>query len=246
MSVLTVGKVYIPYGVRYSATALHRRIVVTPEHVEVVVPKGTTEAQIADYIHRKRRWVYDQLAYMKEVIAARPAISKYITGAKIHFRGRRMRLTVSATPETNVPRLRYRHGFHVDVPEGLTPQMNDFLVEMELRLWLKRQVRADVKQIIGLICKQNGLKPKGFRIKDQKRLWGSCGKDRIININWLLVFAPKAVLEYAVVHELCHLKHRNHSKEFWNLVESIQFDYQSRKHWLDKNDDILSWQGLTG
>lgn len=244
MSVLTVGKVDIPYGVRYSATALHRRIVVTPEHVEVVVPKGTTEAQIADYIHRKRRWVYDQLAYMKEVIAARPAISKYITGAKIPFRGRRMRLTVSATPEAHVPRLTYRHGFHVDVPDKLTPQMNDFLVEMELRLWLKRQVRADVKQIIGLVGKQNDLKPKGFRIKEQKRLWGSCGKDRIININWLLIFAPKAVLEYAVAHELCHLKHRNHGKEFWALVERIQPDYRNRKKWLDDNEYVLSWNGL--
>jgi predicted metal-dependent hydrolase len=53
------------------------------------------------------------------------------------------------------------------------------------------------------------------RIKDQKHVWGSCGPDRIVNLNWHLIFAPKTVLEYAVVHELCHLRHRNHDRSFW-------------------------------
>jgi predicted metal-dependent hydrolase len=73
-------------------------------------------------------------------------------------------------------------------------------------------------------------------------MWGSCGQDRQIHLNWHLIFAPRPVFEYAVVHELCHLKHRNHEPEFWQLVGSILPDWQSRKDWLDKNENMLGWE----
>lgn len=241
---LNVGKIEIPYHVRFSEKAKYRRIVVTPGQVEVIVPSGTTEPQIADYIHRKRRWVYDQVQKMKELMAARPAVSKYITGAKIPYRGRNMSLTVTKSPSTSIPKLTYKNGFYVEIPEGLTPQMGDFLVEMEIRFWLKRRIRTDVKEIVSKLGKRHGLVPKTIRVKEQKHLWGSCGKDRIININWMLIFAPKPVLEYAVVHELCHLKHRNHGPDFWALVGEVISDYEIKKHWLDRNESLLGWDSL--
>jgi len=81
------------------------------------------------------------------------------------------------------------------------------------------------------------LFPKGFRIKDQKHLWGSCGKDNIININWKLIQAPKQILEYVVVHELCHLKHRNHSDAFWTLVGSVFPEVDRCKRWFGSNEE---------
>lgn len=90
----------------------------------------------------------------------------------------------------------------------------------------------------------HGLRPRAIRIKDQKHLWGSCGADRIVNLNWHLVFAPKTVLEYAVVHELCHLRHRNHGPEFWGLIGSILPDWEVRKAWLDQNEHFLNLQTL--
>ena len=73
-------------------------------------------------------------------------------------------------------------------------------------------------------------------------MWGSCGQDRQVNLNWHLVFAPKPVLEYAVVHEICHLRHRNHDPEFWQLVGQILPDWEARKVWLDRNEHLLGWE----
>lgn len=104
---------------------------------------------------------------------------------------------------------------------------------------LKRQIKNDVREIVGRYTRKHGLCPKRVRVKDQKHLWGSCSKDGTIHLNWHLVYAPKAVLEYAVLHELCHLKYRTHCDEFWGMVEIIMPDFESRKEWLDKNEHLM-------
>ena len=91
--------------------------------------------------------------------------------------------------------------------------------------------------LIWVYCKKLQLFPKGSRIKDHKHLWGSCGKDNIININWKLIQAPKQIIEYVVVHELCHLKFRNHSDAFWVFLSSVFPEIDRCKRWLDSNEE---------
>ncbi len=76
-------------------------------------------------------------------------------------------------------------------------------------------------------------------IKNQKTKWGSCSTKRNLNFNWKLIFAPLEVLEYVVIHEVCHLKEMNHSPRFWKLVEQECPQYKSHKKWLRKNGDTI-------
>lgn len=69
-------------------------------------------------------------------------------------------------------------------------------------------------------------------IRDQKSRWGSCSSRGTLSFNYRLIFAPPAVLDYVVVHELCHLTHMNHSRDFWNMVGTIMPDYKARRGWL--------------
>lgn len=71
-----------------------------------------------------------------------------------------------------------------------------------------------------------------IQIKEQKSRWGSCSSKGNLNFNWRLVLMPQEVLDYVVVHELCHLRYMNHSKEFWAYVEEIMPDYMRWKKWL--------------
>ncbi len=77
-------------------------------------------------------------------------------------------------------------------------------------------------------------------IRDQKSRWGSCSSRGTLSFNYRLVFAPPKVLDYVVVHELCHLTHMNHSKDFWSMVERIMPEYKEYKKWLREHGPELN------
>ena len=76
-------------------------------------------------------------------------------------------------------------------------------------------------------------------IRDQKTRWGSCSSNGTLSFSFRLMMAPPRVLDYVVVHELCHLTHMNHSKEFWNMVQTILPDYKEHRKWLKENGHTL-------
>ncbi len=76
-------------------------------------------------------------------------------------------------------------------------------------------------------------------VRDQKTRWGSCSAKGTLSFNWRLILAPPAILDYVVVHELCHLTHMDHSTEFWQAVESVYPDYRSARKWLKEHGQEL-------
>ena len=77
-------------------------------------------------------------------------------------------------------------------------------------------------------------------IRDQKTRWGSRSSSGTLSFNYRLLYAPPRVLDYVVVHELCHITHMNHSKEFWNMVASILPDYKECRLWLKEHGAELN------
>ncbi|MGN0471888.1 MAG: M48 family metallopeptidase [Lachnospiraceae bacterium] len=86
---------------------------------------------------------------------------------------------------------------------------------------------------------ETGLPYRTISIRDQKTRWGSCSGRGTLSFNWRLMLVPPRVLDYVVVHELCHIKHMNHSPEFWKQVESVMPDYQERRRWLKEHGNEL-------
>lgn len=76
-------------------------------------------------------------------------------------------------------------------------------------------------------------------IRDQKTRWGSCSSKGTLSFNWRLMLAPPAILDYVVVHELCHLTHMNHSPDFWQAVENVYPDYRNARKWLKEHGSEL-------
>ena len=110
--------------------------------------------------------------------------------------------------------------------------------------YLEKQYRKVAEEYIAKRVEhyitQTGGSYKRITIRDQKTRWGSCSSNGGLSFNWRLMLAPPRVLDYVVVHELCHLTHMNHSRDFWNKVESIMPDYRVYRDWLKKNGSSLT------
>lgn len=238
MPTLQIGQTEIPYELHRSATASERRITVTPGRVEVLALTTDGDEAVAGFLDRKRQWLFNTVREMERITANRHTVPRFMTGSKIHYRGRKMSLIVRRTDGERIA-ITYRNGFIVDLPHW-AGQDADHLVASELQHWLKRRARRDVKEIAADYGKRFGLIPRSIRVADLANGWGSCGPEGNILINWHLIFAPRKVLEYVVAHELAHLRHRTHGREFWGLLGQTVPDFQTPKAWLERHQSVLS------
>ena len=106
--------------------------------------------------------------------------------------------------------------------------------------WIVRQILDQSQNYIDIISKSLNLNIKDLKISNSFNYWGSCNSAGIIHLNWRLIFAPSKILKYILVHELCHLKEFNHTKNFWMLVKKFCPDYKNQILWLKKNDSYLN------
>jgi len=111
----------------------------------------------------------------------------------------------------------------------------------------EEQGRKEARARISLIAQSEaaalGVTYKRLTVRDQRSRWGSCSSNACLSFNWRLVLAPHDVLDYVVVHEVCHLVELNHSARFWKLVEKRRPDYRDSKRWLDEHGwEILAYR----
>jgi predicted metal-dependent hydrolase len=98
--------------------------------------------------------------------------------------------------------------------------------------WYRRQARLVLAERVAAYAWQTGLQPKKLRIGAARTRWGSCSSKGTLSFTWRLVMAPQQVVDYVVVHELCHLQVKNHSRDFWARVKAILPDYKQQVGWL--------------
>ena len=110
---------------------------------------------------------------------------------------------------------------------------------VQLVEWLREQAEKRLLKRVQYFAKRMELVPQRIEVKDYKSIWGRCNSREEIAFDWRIIQAPDDVLDYLVVHELSHLKHFNHSKQFWALVSVILPDYRSSKKWLLRNGRSL-------
>lgn len=103
----------------------------------------------------------------------------------------------------------------------------------------KEAARSYIPKRVSYYHAMTGGEYNRITIRDQKTRWGSCSSKGTLSFNWRLMLAPPAILDYVVVHELCHLTHMNHSPAFWQAVETILPDYKSSRAWLKEHGSEL-------
>jgi len=234
------------YSLRRSERAKNTRIVIKPGKIEVVAPPKVSERRIKAFVEAQQDWIRAAVKRIADRVQAVPTLAPahYADGACIPFQGRQIPLQIKPTTAKTIRiQLHIDTTFIVYLPTGIARQQSSELIRLALIRWMKNQARQQASLLIERHARQFGLFPRSLRIKTQKSRWGSCGPQNDINLNWLLMLAPPSALEYVVVHELCHIKHKNHSKDFWQLVAEHFPDYQQQRRWLKQHGAGLM-QGL--
>ncbi|HMV29526.1 MAG TPA: M48 family metallopeptidase, partial [Anaerolineales bacterium] len=112
--------------------------------------------------------------------------------------------------------------------------------EQAFTKWYKTQALTIFTERVNHYANLHGLIPKEVKVNSAKTRWGSCTSAGTLNFTWRLVMAPLEVIDYVVLHELAHLKVKNHSPRFWKLVESLCPDFKHHRKWLRDHGETMT------
>ena len=200
-------------------------------------PKKAEEVWIKKVLKKKTPWILDKLSEVDKIKPA-PKPKEFLSGEKLPYLGRRYRLKVFPSDEINKVEVRlYQGKFLICYPIRLKDQeeARKEAIREELITWYRDHAKLKISERVEKYKEQLDVEPNSVVIKKQKKRWGSCSSKDNLNFNLKIIMAPMTIVDYLVVHELTHLKHNNHSKEFWKTVESIIPDYEERLKWLKIN-----------
>ena len=113
-------------------------------------------------------------------------------------------------------------------------------LQNDLKKWYKKQAGDYITKRVEYYKNIVGVTVSSVSIKSRKTQWGSCDSNGDVTFSWRLVMARPEAIDYVVIHELCHRKHMDHSREFWNQVQKYMPDFKKQKQWLEENSVNLN------
>lgn len=206
----------------------------------VKAPFGLSESEILKWIKSKTGWIIRHREKILEQQSANPP-KRYIRGEKFSYLGQEYELEVRIS-EGRAGMVRILENKLVI----FSKEDSEEVIEKILNNWYMAQAKIWIPKRVRFFAVQMGESYKNITIKNQKKRWGSCSSARNLNFNWRLIMTPVEVMDYVVVHELCHLKQMNHSQAFWEEVEKVLPDYKMRKKWLDEHQNRLEFADKIG
>lgn len=228
------GTTTINYEITRSDRRKNAAIAVYPDkRVEVAAPPTLNQEDIQDLVRTKAQWVVEKLEWFDH-IGQLETSKEYVSGETFFYLGRQYRLKIRLEGDKPVAKLKGRY-FEVHIPETTPEDAKNEVVKKALWQWYLDHAEKKIGEVIEAYAKRLRIDPPQFKVKYQEKRWGSCPKDDLLHINMRTVMAPMSQVEYVVAHELCHLKYKNHSSDFWQLLRLIMPDYEVRKENL-KND----------
>lgn len=238
---------YLDFDLEIHRKNLKRNISMTlkpMKPIKVVTGKTVPLRRIEEFIFEKRKWILKHQAKF-DVIADQYLKNDLSDGDQYLFMGQKKTFRVSPTLlkksfvaiEGDFLQLYFptnEWSAHLKQKNHLDSR------ELVLKFY-RREAEKIILQRFQHWVQASGLRPTGLSFRNQKTRWGSCSSKGRINFNWRLVGAPLEVIDYVIVHELCHLKYMNHSDKFWGLVGQLFPDYDKAEKWLKQHHYALEF-----
>lgn len=226
---IILGAEPVAVRVRSSRAAKTIRLRVGPEHpLEVIVPVGTSDQRIDDVLAQRTAWIASKLNASR-MVATRAHVLGLDRPGVVWLDGKAIPILFGDTGRSQVTL----------VDAGLRVEGEPAGAAGAVSRWYRREARLRFLATVDLEGRRLGLDHGRVAVRDQRTRWGSCSPAKNLAFNWRLVLAPVEVQQYVVVHELCHIRIRNHRKEFWRLIDAAMPGWREPAAWLREHGHEL-------
>ncbi len=195
--------------------------------VTVRPPKGFSPEQVDAVVESKRMWIYRNLAEWRDLNAT-VVVREWVNGESFLYLGRGYRLSLVAEQEVD---LKLKDGSFC-LKRTLIEKGGESAAKRAFEAFYCTKGETRIRERMNYFAPKAGVNPTGLKVKDLGYRWASCTKNNLLRFHWKCMMAPAKIIDYMVVHELCHIHHRNHTDAFWNEVDKVMPDYLERKMWL--------------
>jgi predicted metal-dependent hydrolase len=231
------GRTVIPYVIARGRRLKTVAIGVDPvEGVRVRAPDDTSIAKLDLIVHRKARWIVERQR-RHEDLPPPPSPREFVSGETFRYLGRQYRLKLERSGEGD-GRVRITEGrLIVPVTKGSTPaEARDRLLE-----WFRARAAIRLPERVAALSARLGLHPSSVLIREPKKRWGSADASGTVRFNWRIIQSPTRLIDYVVAHELVHLAHPDHTRDFWSTLGRVMPDYEARREALRRLGRQLVW-----
>jgi predicted metal-dependent hydrolase len=195
--------------------------------IVVRAPDTVSDSDVDSAVRDNVAWIYRTIAEREELNAPRRH-RPFMQGSSFAYLGRNYRLRFVTGASRS---LVLRHGWF-ELDESVVVEAGEPGARKVFRdFYASRGEPLLKKRVARLACKVD-VRPGPVKVRELGYHWASCGPSGSLNFHWKIMMAPSTVIDYVVVHELCHLKHRDHSDAFWNEVDKVLPSWRERKEWL--------------
>lgn len=210
-----------------------KNIYITIENGEVVIkaPWYTTRNQIQEVVESKRDWIMKKL---EEYNVSPRKAKEYEDGEKFQILGESYYLNIYYKDINNAILNVENEKIEIILPLSYAEEDNTEQIKKMIDKMYYMIAEKEVESAMEKTRKMVGIAPEEYKIKKIKYAWGTCSSRKVITINQNLMMYSRKAIEYVVLHEICHLKYMNHSKKFWEMVESYMPDYKEAEKELKK------------
>ena len=196
-------------------------------NIEVQAPKGTPNGRVLQLLEDKWDLIQQKLKEMRDRLQG-PQKKVYEYGESFLYMGKTYPIEIFQDINITQDHVVFKEEkLHIYVKRSDTEK-----IKQALKRFYYQQCKDLVEKSISSYQRNFKTKPRSLRITDSKTTWGTCDSNRQLTFNWRLAMAPQEVIDYVVVHEMCHMVHMNHDRSFWRLVGKIMPDYKEKESWL--------------
>ena len=193
-------------------------------------PYHTPKREIERFIKERESWIIKKVSEKERSI--RETERALVPGEKFLYLGESYPLEIRESGHLEPP-LKLSFGKFILDQDRIGVSRDLFI------RWYKREAQDTIAGRMDYYSHRLHLFPKGMRITRAKSRWGSCSRDNRLSFSWRVIMAPLTIVDYILIHELAHIKEKNHSKSFWGYLESILPEYRGQRLWLKENGHRL-------